>query len=181
MEFSVAVDGQIVRKALIEVEALYTAADCGLSYMALAEKLKDQEQKNDFWFHTRGALRGTFVINWCKLFGVDVKNGYWKQTTLEQKPFREAVYQATGFDYRAWDSYRKAMSELRAVLIDHLNPYYPIDQLPDFEPALAILKVCHHWLRQVAEAFDIETQGPLAQEYYFEKVQQDIDSTLNKF
>ena len=92
---------------------------------------------------------GSFVINWSKLFGMDVKDQYWKQTTLEQKEFREAVYQVTGFNYQAWEKYRKAMSDLKAVMSDHMNPYYPLEQLPDLKPAIEILKVCHQWLGAV--------------------------------
>ena len=181
MEFSVAIDANIVRKALRETEVLYTAADCALSYQALDEKLGSEATNNDFWFHTRGALRGSFVINWCRLFGVDVKDIYWKQATIEQKPFREAIYQATGFNYQVWDKYRKSMSDLRAILIDHLNPYYPIEDLPDFEPAIKVLEVCHLWLHDVVTEFELAAEGPVAQQDYFAKVRQDIDQILAKF
>jgi len=185
MHFSNPIDNNVARKALSESESLYTAADCGLSYLALKEKLGDQIDSktsgNEFWLHTRGALMGSFVINWCKLFGVDVKDQYWKQTTIEQKPFREAVYAATGFSYPEWDKYRKAMSDLKAVVSDHMNPYYPIDQLPDFAPAIQVLKVCHQWLRDVVTALDIEVEGPVSRADYFEKVEADIQSTLARF
>lgn len=185
MHFSVSLDQNIVHKALSECEALYTAADCGLSYMALAQKMAQSEgsseARNDFWFHTRGALMGSFVINWCKLFGVDVKDQYWKQATIEQKEFREAVYAATGFNYQGWDNYRKAMSELKAVVVDHMNPYYPLEQLPDFTPAIEIIKVCHQWLRDVMVELDVELSGQLAQADYFAKVEADIQATLEKF
>lgn len=178
MQFSIPISDSIARKALLEAEVLYTAADCGLSFQALNEKLGPDASDNDFWFHTRGALRGSFVINWCKLFGVNVKNTYWKQTTIEQKAFRDAVYGATGFDYQAWSNYRKEMSDLKAVLSEHLNPYYPIEDLPDFKPAMQVLVVCHDWLRQVAQEFGIELEGPPAKDDYFAKVTQDINQIL---
>ena len=180
MQFSVSIDENIVRKALVEAEVLYTAADCGLSYQALDARLGDQVTNNDFWFHTRGALRGSFVINWCKLFGVTATDQYWKRVTLEQKAFREAVYEATGFDYPAWDAYRKQMTDLKAVLSEHLNPYYPIAELPDFEPAMKALRVAHEWLRQVVAEFAIEPQGPMAQDAYFAKVEGDIAEILDR-
>lgn len=185
MHFSIPLDQNILHKALSEYESLYTAADCGLSYVALVQKMTqaedDSSQRNDFWFHTRGALMGSFVINWCKLFGVDVKDQYWKQATIEQKEFREAVYAATGFNYQAWDKYRKAMSELKAVVVDHMNPYYPLEQLPDFLPAIQIIKVCHQWLRDVASELEVELTGQLAHTDYFAKVESDIQTTLEKF
>ena len=84
MQFSVSIDENLVRKALIEAVVLYTAADCGLSLQALDARLGDSTQENAFWFHTRGALRGSFVINWCKLFGVTATAPYWTRVTLEQ-------------------------------------------------------------------------------------------------
>ncbi|PIE41276.1 MAG: hypothetical protein CSA49_04245 [Gammaproteobacteria bacterium] len=185
MHFSNAIDANIVRKALNEVESLCTAADCGLSYMALVAKFGDDlaqaGTRNDFWFHTRGALLGSFVINWCKLFGVDVKNQYWKQTTLEQKAFRECVYQKTGFNYQSWDKYRKAMGDLKAVMSDHMNPYYPIEQLPDLNPAIDIINVCYQWLKEVVEYLGLEMPAQLANDNYLEKVEADIQQTLDKF
>lgn len=174
MQFSVSVDDNIVRKALVEAGVLYTAADCGMSYQALNARLGDRVANNDFWFHTLGALRGSFVINWCKLFGITATDPYWKRLTLEQKAFREAVYAATGFDYPAWDAYRKQMTDLKGVLSEHLDPYYPIADLPDFEPAMAVLRVAHEWLRQVLAEFAIEPEGPLARPDYFAKVEGDI-------
>ena len=185
MQFSSPIDANIVRKALNESEALYTAADCGMSYLALMSQLTsadrgDSESRNEFWFHAQAALRGSFVINWCKLFGVDVKDIYWKQVTLEQKAFREAVYAETGFDYQAWDRYRKSMSDLRAVMVEHLNPYYPLESLPDFEPALAVIKVCHQWLLNVCDELDVDKTGPLGRGDYFTKVADDIEATLGQ-
>lgn len=180
MQFSVSIDDNIVRKAMAEAGVLYTAADCGMSYAALNDRLGDSVASNEFWFHTLGALRGSFVINWCKLFGVTASDNYWKRVTLEQKAFREALYDATGFDYQHWDSYRKAMSDLRAVLTDHLDPYYPIDDLPDFAPAMAVLKVTRQWLREVAAEFAVTLEGPMAREDYFSKVEQDIGAILEK-
>ena len=185
MQFSSPIDANVVRKALLESEALYTAADCGMSYLALANKCSqvingESGDKNEFWFHAYGALRGSFVINWCKLFGVDVKDIYWKQVTLEQKAFREAVYAATGFDYQQWDHYRKSMSDLRAVMVEHLNPYHPIDTLPDFAPALAVIKVCQQWLGDVCGELAVEKTGPLGRADYFQKVAADIEVTLQQ-
>ncbi|MCG8668452.1 MAG: hypothetical protein MI867_03495 [Pseudomonadales bacterium] len=181
MHFSNPIDANIVRKALNEAEALYTAADCGMSYLALRDKFESNQTPNTFWFHTQGALMGSFVINWCKLFGMDVKDQYWKQTTIEQKEFREAVYRETGFNYQAWDKYRKSMSDLKAVVVDHMNPYFPLDQLPDFHPAIQILKVSHEWLRQVLAELNVAAEGPVNDSDYFKKVEGDIKATLAKF
>ncbi|MDX1695421.1 MAG: hypothetical protein R3208_16785 [Ketobacteraceae bacterium] len=180
MDLSAPLDVNTVRKAMIEAGVLYTAADCGLSFDALSQRLGDSVASNEFWFHTRGALRGSFVINWCKLFGIMAQDAYWKRVTLEQKPFREAVYAATGFDYQGWDAYRKTMSDLKAVLSEHLDPYYPLADLPDFGPAMKVLEVAHHWLREVAAEFDVATEGPMAQENYFDKVRRDIADILDR-
>lgn len=180
MQFSVSIDENLVRKALIEAEVLYTAADCGLSLQALDARLGDSARENAFWFHTRGALRGSFVINWCKLFGVTATDPYWKRVTLEQKAFREAVYEVTGFCYPEWDAYRKQMTDLKAVLSEHLNPYYPIADLPDFAPAMATLRVAHRWMREVAAEFAIALEGPIAREDHFEQAEADIAQILEK-
>ena len=180
MQFSVSIDENIVRKALVEAEVLYTAADCGLSCRALEARLGDDAEDNAFWLHTRGALRGSFVINWCKLFGITASDPYWKRVTLEQKAFREAVYEATGFDYPQWDAYRKQMTDLKAVLSEHLNPYYPIAELPDFAPAMAVLRIAHQWLREVAAEFAIALEGLAACEDHFERAEADIGAILSK-
>ena len=51
------------------------------------------------------------MANWCRLFGTDISNRYWQQTTQEEGEFRELVYDATGYNYQQWSDYRKQMNE----------------------------------------------------------------------
>ena len=94
---------------------------------------------------------------------------------------RESVYATTGFGYPEWDAYRKQMTDLKAVLSEHLNPYYPIADLPDFAPAMATLRVAHRWMREVAAEFAIALEGPIAREDHFERAEADIAQILEKF
>lgn len=191
MEFSSPVSVSSYHKALLELECLYTASDCLMAYDALNAKLEEglDERADDikagiegmpvFWLHTRAALMGSFTINWCKLFGSDCNNSFWKQVTLEQKTFRERIYATAGFNYQAWTDYRKSMTGFRNQVTFHLTPYFDYKEVPDFAPAFEVLKVTHLWLREVAVSLGEPLEGNLANEMYFEQIQQQVSQTVD--
>jgi len=180
MDFSSPIPVSSLHKALLELECLYTASDCLIAYSALEDKWGEGDSIPVFWLHTRAALMGSFVINWCKLFGSDCNDTFWKQVTLEQKPFRENVYDATGFSYPEWMSYRKAMTSFRNQVTFHLTPYFDYKDVPGFEAAHEVLKVTHHWLRQVVEHMNEPLEGNLANGQYFEQMQKEITQSIEQ-
>ena len=94
--------------------------------------------------------------------------------TLEQKTFRELVYEATGLNYQGWTDYRKAMTAFRNQVTFHLTPYFDYKDVPDFSAAFEVLKVTHQWLRQVAGYLEEPVVGNLASEEYFENIELEI-------
>ena len=131
-----------LHKALLELECLYTASDCLIAYNTLVKRWEGNPGKANsgegipvFWMHSRAALMGSFTINWCKLFGSDCNDRFWKQVTLEQKTFRELVYEATGFTYQEWTDYRKAMTAFRNQVTFHLTQYFDYKDVPEFDAA----------------------------------------------
>lgn len=177
MKLSVALNQSIIHKAQKEVECVYTAADCLLGFLAIDERCHTK-QAPDFWQHVHTALIGSFVINFCKLFGIDCGDAYWKQVTIEQKEYRDRIYAATGFDYSGWMAYRKSMTELRNKISVHLTPYQHIEKVPNFQPALIILQTTHQWMREVWESLDVPATGPLAEADYFDRVKQQTTAII---
>ncbi len=98
--------------------------------------------------------------------------------TLEQKTFRELVYEATGFNCQEWAGYRKAMTAFRNQVTFHLTPYFDYKDVPDFTAAFEVLKVTHQWLRQVAEYLEEPVVGNLANKVYFENIEVEIERTV---
>jgi len=170
-----------LHKALLELECLYTASDCLIAYNALVKKWGDniEEDVPVFWLHSRAALMGSFTINWCKLFGSDSNDRFWKQVTLEQKAFRELIYEATGFNYQQWADYRKAMTAFRNQVARHLTPYFDYKDVPDFSAAFEVLKVTHNWLRYVAEYIEEPVVGNLSHSEYFENIETEIENSVS--
>ena len=169
-----------LHKALLEQECLYTASDCLIAYNALVKKWGSDSGVDVpvFWLHSRAALMGSFTINWCKLFGSDSSDRFWKQVTLEQKSFRELVYEAAGFNYQEWTDYRKAMTAFRNQVTFHLTPYFDYKDVPDFSAAFDVLKVTHQWLRQVAESLEEPVVGNLTNKEYFENIEVEIERSV---
>ena len=178
MNFSSPVSVSSFHKALLELECLYTASDCLMAYDALIAKWGDDDMPI-FWLHSRAALMGSFTINWCKLFGSDCNDSFWKQVTLEQKIFREQIYTVTGFSYQAWTDYRKAMTGFRNQVTFHLTPYFDYKEVPDFGPAFEVLKITHLWLRDVAVSLAEPLEGNLANKQYFEQIHEQISQTVD--
>ena len=170
-----------LHKALLELECLYTASDCLIAYNALMKKWGSDSSADIpvFWLHSRAALMGSFTINWCKLFGSDSNDRFWKQVTLEQKIFRELVYEKTGLNYQGWADYRKAMTAFRNQVTFHLTPYFDYKDVPDFSVAFEVLKVTHQWLRQVAEYLEEPVVGNLANKEYFENIEVEITGSVS--
>jgi len=170
-----------LHKALLELECLYTASDCLIAYNALKKKWGSDSSADIpvFWLHSRAALMGSFTINWCKLFGSDSNDRFWKQVTLEQKIFRELVYEKTGLNYQGWADYRKAMTAFRNQVTFHLTPYFDYKDVPNFSVAFEVLKVTHQWLRQVAEYLEEPVVGNLANKEYFENIEVEITGSVS--
>lgn len=169
-----------LHKAFLELECLYTASDCLIAYNVLVKKWGSDPgaEVPAFWLHSKAALMGSFTINWCKLFGSDSTDRFWKQVTLEQKAFRELVYTATGFNYQVWADYRKAMTALRNKVVSHPTPYLGGSDVPDFSAAFDVLKVTHQWLRQVAEYIDEPVVGNLSSREYFKNIETEIERSV---
>lgn len=188
MELSSPILVSSLHKALLELDCLYTASDCLIAYSVLDSVLEvnckgseSGDKPSAFWLHTKAALMGSFAINWCKLFGTDSSDRYWKQVTLEQKAFRELVYGATGFNYQAWADYRKAMTNFRNQVTVHLTPYFDYNDVPDFSMALIVLKTTHQWLRQVLPFLGEPLKGNLENERYFEEAQKEMSMSIRAY
>ncbi len=166
MELSVQLDDNILDKVKNELENLYAIIDGYSALQAIRESKSEKSLSNPFWREVTVALTDQVTINWCKLFGIDCQDTYWKQTTLEQASFREAVYAKTGMDYKGWDKYRHEMHELRNELIHHMTPYHELSCKLDLLPAFQIASACHIWLRQVFNFYGIQAEGPINLEDY---------------
>lgn len=169
MQFSVPLSDNIVQKAAQEIDCLYTAADCLIGFRQLQDTFQE-EPVPDFWRHVQTAMMGSFVINFCKLFGVDCQDMYWKQLTLEQKAYRDRVYEITGLQYRTWMDYRQRMSEFHNRISVHLTPWHRLDAVPDFQPAFLLLCETHRWLRDVFTDLGLPFSGPMAEADYIERI-----------
>ncbi len=178
MNLTIPVAESVVHKVANEIECLYTAADCLIGFEQLNKRYETQ-QAPDFWQHVHSALMGAFVINFCKLFGVDCNDRFWKQLTIEQKEFRERIYSATGFDYNHWMDYRKSMTELRNRISVHLTPYSKIRDIPDFEPARQMLQICHHWFAELYQQLGMALSGPMAEPEYFARITRETADILS--
>ncbi|OUR94907.1 hypothetical protein A9Q81_14155 [Gammaproteobacteria bacterium 42_54_T18] len=170
-----------LHKAFLELECLYTASDCLIAYNVLINKWGNDSSADVpvFWLHSKAALMASFTMNWCKLFGSDSTDRFWKQVTLEQKAFRELVYTVTEFNYQGWADYRKMMTAFRNKVVSHPTPYFDCNDVPDFSAAFDVLKVTHKWLRQVAEYIDEPVVGNLSNREYFENIAIEIDRSVS--
>ncbi|HBC58077.1 MAG TPA: hypothetical protein DCZ03_13005 [Gammaproteobacteria bacterium] len=164
-EISTHLDIKILLKVENELENLYAVVDAYQAMQAIQIKVTEVERTHPFWREILTSLTSLFVINWCKLFGIDSDDRFWKQATLEQKEFRELVYRNAGFDYQEWNQYRHAMHELKNELIIHLTPYHKIDHPVDLAQAFSVAESCHHWLHAVMKDVDI-SEGPVTQKDY---------------
>ena len=170
-----------LHKAFLELECLYTASDCLIAYNVLVKKWGSDPgaEVPVFWLHSRAALMGSFTINWCKLFGSDSNDRFWKLVTLEQKAFRELVYEVTGFNYQGWADYRKAMTAFRNQVASRPTPYVDYNEVPDFSAAFDVLEVTHKWLRQVAEYLEEPVVGHLSNREYFQNIEVEIEGSVS--
>lgn len=166
MELSVQLDNNILHKVENELENLYAIIDGYNAIKAIQQTRSEAVQQTPFWREIVNSLTDQLTINWCKLFGIDCNDSYWKQATLEQKAFREAVYDATGFDYQGLKEYRLAMHEFRNELVQHMTPYYKVSCSLDLKPAYLIAAACHGWLHALFIEFSINPEGPVNTQDY---------------
>ncbi len=141
----------LLHKALLLQPTLYTGLRDMIYFTALEQRLGDGQECAPFWLHVKTDLFGAGVMNWCKLFGVDKEDPFWKQVTLEHPDFRRELYRVTGLDYQGWYDYRRQMSQFRNAMLVHPDPYADFEQVPEAAPALASLKLSHRWLHPLAK------------------------------
>lgn len=183
MDLSVQLDQNLLHKVEGELENLYAIIDGYNAIATIQEAITTDDQNSPFWKEILTSLTSLFVINWCKLFGIDSTEDYWKQATLEQKTFRDDIYNQTSFDYQSWNHYRHAMHELKNELVIHLTPYHQMDHQVDLKPAYLVATACHRWLNQILTHFNIETSGAITNPNYPEqsfKEAQDKLASLNQ-
>ena len=161
MELSVHLDNNILHKAENELENLYAIIDGYNALQAIQQIKSDADQQTPFWREIVASLMDQFTINWCKLFGIDCNDSYWKQTTQEQKGFRDLVYANTGFDHQSLNEYRHAMHEFRNELVQHMTPYHKVSRDLDLNPAFQVAAACHSWLHELLNHFSISAEGPV--------------------
>ena len=178
-EISVHLDRKILHKVESELDNLYAIIDAYQAMQAIQIKVGEVDRTYPFWREVLTSLTSLFVINWCKLFGIDSDDRFWKQATLEQKEFRELIYKNAGFDYQEWNQYRHAMHELKNELILHLTPYHQIDHPVDLAQAFAVAESCHQWLHEVMKEGDI-SEGPVMQKDYLVESLSDAVASLEK-
>jgi len=180
VEFSVALDKGVLNKAADELESLYAAGDYLIAYQQLIQKHDKVDQCANFWLHTESALCIGFIVNWCKLFGVECCDRFWKQSTIEQKSYREHLYGATGFQYQEWSEYQSGMTAFYHIVLSHPGASFVDVERPDFEPALKVLQATHEWWRDLVNEFDLGLSGQVSDAAYFQRSAQNAASILNK-
>lgn len=181
MELSVPVDFNLVNSAKKEFECLYSAAHNLVCYEQLAKVTDangDPTAVQSFWSHAQYSVLGGFVYNWCKLYGTDSKDGFWKQVTLEQKAFRDQIYQLGDCDYASWTRCRQQMTEFRNELLFHFSAFHPLTHLPDFKIAGAAITVSHQWLRELMSHYEVAMEGPVAQADYLETLRANAEKAV---
>lgn len=178
MDLSVQLDHNLLHKVESELENLYAIIDGYNAISTIQEAIPAEAQDSPFWKEILTSLTSLFVINWCKLFGIDSNENYWKQATLEQKAFRDDIYEKTSFNYQSWNQYRHAMHELKNELVQHLTPYHQRDNQVDLKPAYLVAACCHRWLNQVLADFSIEASGAINNPDYPEQSLKDAKENL---
>ncbi len=167
-----------LKKSRNQFDTLYTAIRNMVYYRELQRLTSDDEVVSVFFENARVALLGSIIINWNKLFALDLNEEGWKRITAESGEFRNRVYQATGFNYQQWRDYRKSVREFSARLQAHFDSSHHLEQQLSLDPAFQVLEVCHVWLHEVYQPHPELACEDLLQKDYIEKLSADLDEKV---
>lgn len=167
-----------LKKSRNQFDTLYTAIRNMVYYQQLKKLTSDDETIAVFIESARIALLGSIVINWNKLFALDVQEEGWKRITAESGEFRNRIYQATGFNYQQWHDYRKSAREFSARLQAHFDASHHLEQQMALEPAFQVLEVCHNWLHEVYQPHPELACADLLQEDYIAGLSSSLNQKL---
>jgi hypothetical protein len=123
-------------------------------YRTLSKAYSDTNIQNEFWTLTIDAHLLQATIYWCMVFGSDGCNPtHWKHLSPDQsetlhQSFRDGLFQQTGLDQQAWESYWKEIVNFRDNYAAHRALGFS-SPVPYFDIAHKVVYYYDNWVRTV--------------------------------